>query len=121
MRTTHVLQKTHASNAVFDKLAQDDHEQVVYCYDKATGLKAIIAMHSTALGPALGGVRIWDYAHDGEALTDVLRLSKGMTYKAALLRLKLGGGQSSDHRGRKPDQDCSPAQKVWPVCRRAAW
>ena len=94
MRTTHVLQKTHASNAVFDKLAQDDHEQVVYCYDKATGLKAIIAMHSTALGPALGGVRIWDYAHDGEALTDVLRLSKGMTYKAALLRLKLGGGKA---------------------------
>ncbi|MEM9416895.1 MAG: Glu/Leu/Phe/Val dehydrogenase dimerization domain-containing protein, partial [Bacteroidota bacterium] len=82
------------STSVFDEMAQDEHEQIVYCYDKATGLKAIIAIHNTALGPALGGTRIWDYAQEGEALTDVLRLSKGMTYKAALADLKLGGGKA---------------------------
>ncbi|HAN49523.1 MAG TPA: leucine dehydrogenase [Amoebophilaceae bacterium] len=80
--------------SIFDKISQNEHEQVVYCYDKATGLKAIIAIHNTALGPALGGTRIWDYAYDDDALIDVLRLSKGMTYKAALANLKLGGGKA---------------------------
>ena len=62
--------------------------------DPASGLKAIIAIHSTVLGPALGGTRMWNYATEQEALNDVLRLSRGMTYKSAMARLKLGGGKS---------------------------
>ncbi|TWX52285.1 Leu/Phe/Val dehydrogenase [Colwellia hornerae] len=79
--------------AIFDLVDFDNHEQVVYCSDDATGLKAIIAVHSTALGPAAGGCRFWDYVNDEAALTDVLRLSKGMTYKNAMAGLKLGGGK----------------------------
>ncbi len=79
--------------AVFDLVDFDNHEQVVYCSDDASGLKAIIAVHSTALGPAAGGCRFWDYASDETALKDVLRLSKGMTYKNAMAGLKLGGGK----------------------------
>ncbi|SEL74727.1 leucine dehydrogenase [Colwellia chukchiensis] len=79
--------------AVFDLVDFDNHEQVVYCSDSSTGLKAIIAVHSTALGPAAGGCRFWDYASDEAALKDVLRLSKGMTYKNAMAGLKLGGGK----------------------------
>ena len=79
--------------AVFDLVDFDNHEQVVYCSDEASGLKAIIAVHSTALGPAAGGCRFWDYASDEAALKDVLRLSKGMTYKNAMAGLKLGGGK----------------------------
>jgi leucine dehydrogenase len=94
MNTSHTPQIPQSLYSTFDKIAQDAHEQVVYCYDKSTGLKAIIAIHNTTLGPALGGTRIWDYAHDDDALTDVLRLSKGMTYKAALADLKLGGGKA---------------------------
>ncbi|GAA5142839.1 Glu/Leu/Phe/Val family dehydrogenase [Thalassotalea piscium] len=78
----------------FNLVDFDDHEQVVYCSDKKTGLKAIIAVHSTALGPAAGGCRFWDYANDESALTDVLRLSRGMTYKNAMAGLKLGGGKA---------------------------
>ena len=80
--------------AFFDLVDFDDHEQVVFCSDKATGLKAIIAVHSTALGAAVGGCRMWDYASDEDALVDVLRLSKGMTYKNAMAGLKMGGGKS---------------------------
>ncbi|MCH8536741.1 MAG: amino acid dehydrogenase [Alkalimonas sp.] len=80
--------------AVFNHTEFDQHEQVVFCSDKATGLKAIIAVHSTALGPAVGGCRLWDYASDDDAIQDVLRLSKGMTYKNALAGLPLGGGKS---------------------------
>lgn len=72
----------------------DDHEQVVFVRDAAAGLRAIIAVHDTTLGPALGGCRIWPYADEGAALTDALRLSHGMTYKAALAGLALGGGKS---------------------------
>ena len=72
----------------------DDHEQVVFAHDAAAGLTAILAIHSTALGPALGGCRIWRYASEDEAVADVLRLSRGMTYKAALAGLPLGGGKS---------------------------
>lgn len=79
--------------ALFDLVDFDDHEQVVFGSDDATGLKTIIAVHSTALGPAAGGCRFWDYANDEEALKDVLRLSKGMTYKNAMAGLKLGGGK----------------------------
>lgn len=78
----------------FDLVDFDDHEQVVFCSDDKTGLKAIIAVHSTTLGPAAGGCRFWDYEGDEAALTDVLRLSKGMTYKNAMAGLKLGGGKA---------------------------
>nr|BFD66887.1 branched-chain amino acid dehydrogenase [Bdellovibrio sp. HAGR004] len=71
-----------------------DHEQVVFCNDPHVGLKAIIAIHNTALGPALGGTRMWNYKNEDEALVDVLRLSKGMTYKAAAAGLNLGGGKA---------------------------
>lgn len=71
-----------------------EHEEVVFCHDKNVGLKAIIAIHNTALGPALGGTRMWNYKTEEEALTDVLRLSKGMTYKAAAAGLNLGGGKA---------------------------
>ena len=68
-------------------------EQVVWCRDEATGLRAVIAVHSTVLGPGLGGVRMWNYASEEDAVTDVLRLSRGMTYKAAVSGLNLGGGK----------------------------
>jgi leucine dehydrogenase len=77
-----------------DNPAFDDHERVVFCNDDATGLKAIIAIHSTALGPAAGGCRLWNYASDDEALTDVLRLSQGMSYKNAMAGLRFGGGKA---------------------------
>lgn len=79
---------------VFTHSDFDGHEQVVFARDAAAGLTAIIAVHNTALGPALGGCRIWKYADEAEAVTDVLRLSRGMTYKAALAGLELGGGKS---------------------------
>ena len=78
----------------FHQLSEHDHEKVVFCHDKDTGLKAIIAIHNTVLGPALGGVRMWAYASEAEALADVLRLSRGMTYKAAVSGLNLGGGKA---------------------------
>lgn len=71
-----------------------DHEEVVICYDKDSGLKAIIAIHNTTLGPALGGTRMWPYKSEEDALVDVLRLSKGMTYKASAAGLNLGGGKA---------------------------
>ncbi len=70
------------------------HEKVSLCYDKETGLKAIVAIHDTTMGPALGGCRFWNYASEHDALFDVLRLSRGMTYKAAIAGLSLGGGKS---------------------------
>ncbi|MBS1963452.1 MAG: Glu/Leu/Phe/Val dehydrogenase [Bdellovibrionales bacterium] len=75
-------------------LSVRDFEQVTFCNDEKTGLQAIIAVHSTALGPAVGGCRMWDYASSEEALTDALRLSKGMTYKASISGLNWGGGKS---------------------------
>ena len=71
-----------------------EHEQVVFANDEATGLKAIIAIHSTALGPALGGTRFYPYASTDDAIEDVLNLSRGMSYKAALAGLDLGGGKA---------------------------
>jgi leucine dehydrogenase len=79
---------------IFGTLTQMGHEQVVFCNDKATGLKAIISIHNTVLGPALGGTRMWNYATEQEALTDVLRLSRGMTFKAAISGINLGGGKA---------------------------
>lgn len=79
---------------IFDNKDFDNHEQVVFCHDKPTGLKAIIGIHNTKLGPALGGTRFYPYIKEEDALTDVLRLSKGMTYKAAVSGLDLGGGKA---------------------------
>ncbi|RLD28955.1 MAG: leucine dehydrogenase [Bacteroidetes bacterium] len=79
---------------VFGQLSFDNHEQVVFCNDKDTGLKAIIGIHNTVLGPALGGTRMWQYKNEWEALNDVLRLSRGMTFKAAITGLNLGGGKA---------------------------
>jgi leucine dehydrogenase len=79
---------------LFDQIAERDHEQVVFCHDKQSGLKAIIGIHNTTLGPALGGCRMWTYASDYDALNDVLRLSRGMSYKAAVAGLNLGGGKA---------------------------
>lgn len=79
----------------FELISQHgSHEQVVFCHDPTVGLKAIIAIHNTSLGPALGGTRMWNYKTEDEALVDVLRLSKGMTYKAAAAGLNLGGGKA---------------------------
>ena len=79
---------------VFGQVSFDDHEQVVFCNDKDTGLKAIISIHNTVMGPALGGTRMWQYNNEWEALNDVLRLSRGMTYKSAITGLNLGGGKA---------------------------
>ncbi|MDC8831673.1 Glu/Leu/Phe/Val dehydrogenase dimerization domain-containing protein [Alteromonas gilva] len=80
--------------SVFEHPEFDSHEHVAFFHDSATGLKAIIAIHNTNLGPSLGGCRMWPYLNSAEALTDVLRLSKGMTYKAAMANLQQGGGKS---------------------------
>lgn len=80
--------------AVFNLRAYDDHEQIVFCSDAESGLKAIICIHSTALGPAVGGCRMWEYNTDEGALVDGLRLSRGMTYKNAMAGLPFGGGKS---------------------------
>lgn len=79
---------------LFEIMGKYKHEQVVYCCDESVGLKAIIAIHSTVLGPSLGGARMWNYESEEEALIDVLRLSRGMTYKAAVTGLNLGGGKA---------------------------
>ncbi|MDH3273361.1 MAG: amino acid dehydrogenase [Gammaproteobacteria bacterium] len=80
--------------SVFDHPEFDQHESLHFVQDPESGLKAIIAIHSTALGPAAGGCRRWQYANDDDALTDALRLSRGMTYKNAVAGLKFGGGKS---------------------------
>ncbi|SDX92315.1 Glu/Leu/Phe/Val dehydrogenase [Thermoactinomyces sp. DSM 45892] len=79
---------------LFDYMEKYDYEQVVICQDKNSGLKAIIAIHDTTLGPALGGLRMWTYATEEEAMEDALRLARGMTYKAAAAGLNLGGGKT---------------------------
>ena len=79
---------------VFDRIAADGYEQIVFCHDSASGLRAIIAIHSTRLGPGLGGTRFHPYATEDDALVDVLRLAKGMTYKAAAAGLDQGGGKA---------------------------
>ncbi|UUV18143.1 Glu/Leu/Phe/Val dehydrogenase [Fusobacteria bacterium ZRK30] len=78
----------------FDYMEKFGHEQLVFFHDKATGLKGITGIHDTTLGPALGGTRLWNYATEEEAIEDVLRLSRGMTYKAACAGLNLGGGKT---------------------------
>ena len=94
--TTDIIDKNelHKMDPVFGQLSFDNHEQIVFCHDKDTGLKAIIGIHNTVLGPALGGTRMWNYASEWEALNDVLRLSRGMTFKSAITGLNLGGGKA---------------------------
>jgi len=94
--TTEVLHDriTAKADPVFGQISFDNHEQIVFCNDKDTGLKAIIGIHNTILGPALGGTRMWHYSNEWEALNDVLRLSRGMTYKSAITGLNLGGGKA---------------------------
>jgi leucine dehydrogenase len=79
---------------LFAAMERDDYEEILFCQDKASGLKAIIAIHDTTLGPALGGTRMWTYATEEEAVIDALRLAKGMTYKNAVAGLNLGGGKT---------------------------
>ncbi len=94
--TTDVIDAKELKNSdpVFGQMSFDDHEQIVFCNDKDTGLKAIIGIHNTVLGPALGGTRMWQYNSEWEALNDVLRLSRGMTFKSAITGLNLGGGKA---------------------------
>jgi leucine dehydrogenase len=81
-------------NPVIGQMGLHNHEQVLFCNDNDTGLKAIIAIHNTVLGPSLGGTRMWSYNNEMEALHDVLRLSRGMTYKSSVAGLNLGGGKA---------------------------
>lgn len=100
------LTEAGAAHDVIAQMQKLDHEQIVFCQDRATGLKAIIAVHNTTLGPSLGGTRMWNYASESEALTDVLRLSRGMTYKSSLAGLNLGGGKAviiGDSRAQKSE------------------
>ncbi len=89
-----IKETTLAENPVIERMSQYNHEQLLFCNDNATGLKAIIAVHNTTLGPALGGTRMWAYNNENEALIDVLRLSRGMTYKNSISGLNLGGGKA---------------------------
>src|ERR1700733_8559723 len=85
---------SNMQQSILEQMHHMGHEQVVFCNDPHTGLKAIIAIHNTTLGPSLGGTRLWNYNSHEEALTDALRLSRGMTYKSAISGLNLGGGKA---------------------------
>lgn len=88
------VNELHKVDPVFGQVSFDGHEQVVFCNDNDTGLKAIIGIHNTVLGPALGGTRMWNYTNEWEALNDVLRLSRGMSFKSSISGLNLGGGKA---------------------------
>ena len=92
--TLEVIDISKDEKNVLTNMVSMDHEQVLFCQDRATGLKAIIAVHNTVLGPALGGTRMWNYSNEEDAITDVLRLSRGMTYKNSISGLNLGGGKA---------------------------
>ena len=94
IKITDIQETQTSNNPIIREMNEMGHEQVVFCQDQETGLKAIIAIHSTALGPALGGTRMWNYKNELEALNDVLRLSRGMTFKASISGLNLGGGKA---------------------------
>jgi leucine dehydrogenase len=94
MEVRFLSNKDLPANPVISQMSLHNHEQVVFCNDNATGLRAIIAIHNTVLGPALGGTRMWNYGSEMEALNDVLRLSRGMTYKSSVAGLNLGGGKA---------------------------
>lgn len=94
MHISHWVEREASSDDVFSTMAADGYEQILYCHDAASGLRAIIAIHDTTLGPALGGIRMRPYPTEREALTDALRLARAMTYKSALAGIDLGGGKS---------------------------
>ena len=83
--------------ACFTAMDQMGHEELIFCRMKEVGLQAVIAIHDTTLGPALGGTRMWPYASEDEAIVDALRLSRGMTFKATAAGLNLGGGKGSHY------------------------
>lgn len=87
-------QPQQKTETIFDQMESMEHEQLVFCNDKSTGLKAIIAIHNTVLGPAMGGTRMWNYATEEEAIIDALRLARGMTFKNAIAGLNIGGGKA---------------------------
>lgn len=89
-----MISTTNTVDGILVQLTKMGHEQVLFCNDAKTGLKAIIAVHNTVLGPALGGTRMWMYDNEADALNDVLRLSRGMTYKNSISNLDLGGGKA---------------------------
>ncbi len=91
---TLIMSTQNSSESLFDQMNAFGHQKIVFCSDQETGLKAIIAIHDTTLGPALGGTRMWTYKSEADALNDVLRLSKAMTYKSAVAGLNLGGGKA---------------------------
>jgi len=93
-KNSNKLKEKNPNFTLFNELANKEHEQIVMCSDPEVGLKAIIAIHNTTLGPALGGTRMWNYESEEAAIKDVLRLSRGMTYKAAISGLNLGGGKA---------------------------
>lgn len=94
MEVKDIRESSLALNPVIGQMLENNHEQIVFCNDNASGLKAIIAIHNTVLGPSLGGTRMWNYTNEMEAITDVLRLSRGMTYKSSVAGLNLGGGKA---------------------------
>lgn len=94
MNTSNIISTTNTVDGILVQLTKMGHEQVLFCNDAKTGLKAIIAVHNTVLGPALGGTRMWMYDNEADALHDVLRLSRGMTYKNSISGLDLGGGKA---------------------------
>ena len=94
MNTTNSISASTIVDGILVQLTKMGHEQVLFCNDAKTGLKAIIAVHNTVLGPALGGTRMWMYNNEADALNDVLRLSRGMTYKNSISGLDLGGGKA---------------------------
>ncbi len=96
---------------IFETICAHGHEQVVFWSEPSAGYKGIIAIHDTTLGPALGGTRFWNYRNDAEAFVDVLRLSRGMTYKAAAAGLNLGGGKAVII------GDPKTRNRTWPSCR----
>lgn len=94
MEVTSLEKSELMENPVIGQMGLHNHEQILFCNDNATGLRAIIAIHNTVLGPSLGGTRMWNYRNELEALNDVLRLSRGMTYKSSVAGLNLGGGKA---------------------------
>jgi len=94
MEVTTLSNSELLKNPVIGQMGLHNHEQILFCNDNSTGLKAIIAIHNTVLGPSLGGTRMWNYNNEMEALNDVLRLSRGMTYKSSVAGLNLGGGKA---------------------------
>ena len=94
MEVTNLGKSELMENPVIGQMGLHNHEQILFCNDNATGLRAIIAIHNTVLGPSLGGTRMWNYRNELEALNDVLRLSRGMTYKSSVAGLNLGGGKA---------------------------